>query len=108
MKIVISAEINQQTLFRKREERHQANNEEGTRQNIGALGGSGATGVAGAMGALGASDDLGAKRNLEERPTMDVRKAVNTTGGGTSSENKVEKQNENNPDKMFNVRTCAL
>ena len=94
------AENNYKTLFRKREERHQAiNNEEGNRQNIGALGGSVATGGSGAYGGSGAT---------EERPTMDVRRAVNTTGGGTILETKVEKRNENNSDKMFNVRTCPL
>ena len=63
--------------------------------------GSGATGRSGATGGSGGSGATGA---TEERPTMDVRRAVNTTGGGT----KVEILNVNNSDKMFNVRTCPL
>ena len=63
--------------------------------------GSGATGRSGATGGSGAIRGSGA---TEERPTMDVRRAVNTTGGGT----KVEILNVNNSDKMFNVRTCPL
>ena len=63
--------------------------------------GSGATGRSGATGGSGAIGGSGA---TEERPTMDVRRAVNTTGGGT----KVEILNVNNSDKMFNVRTCPL
>ena len=66
--------------------------------------GSGATGRSGATGGSGGSGAIGGSGATEERPTMDVRRAVNTTGGGT----KVEILNVNNSDKMFNVRTCPL